>query len=320
MINCPDVYYLKKWGIANEKKDDGIWEYFLYKSDLGEVYYPFIKRKIDEKIDCNEYYDIITPYGFNGPIIISNNCKKLENLVNDYNVKFNEYCKKNNIVSEYVRFSPWLKNHIFFKDIYDIKYNNTTLFIDLTKDFFYEEFSSKCRNVIRKSIKNNVEVDFDFEGNTIEEFSLLYNKMAKKNNVNDFYKFDLEFLRELFNMMYGNIVIVNAKYNGKCISSAMFLYCEEFIHYHLSGNDYEYTNLGANSLILSKVAEWAKKRNIKQFHLGGASRESLFKFKKQFTKNGVLDYFVGSKIRNEKVYNELVKKHSNNTGFFPKYR
>lgn len=320
VIDYPDIYYSKIWGQLNESKDKGKWDCFLFESNLGKVYYPFIKRRIDIKVNNKIYYDIVTPYGFNGPVIIENFCDDIDKLVEEFNNEFNKFCNENNIVSEYIRFSPWLKNHKYLSNIYNIKNNNVTLYVDLKKDFFYEEFSSKCRNVIRKAIKNNVKVKFDFYGDTIEEFYRLYNEMAYKNNVSEFYKFDIDFLKALFNGMKGNIFIANAIYKGKYISSAMFLYNKDYIHYHLSGNDYNHTTLGGNSLILYEVAKFAKKKEIKEFHLGGANGEALLKFKKQFTKGGVLDFFVGTKIRNEDIYYKLVEINGRNKGYFPEYR
>jgi lipid II:glycine glycyltransferase (peptidoglycan interpeptide bridge formation enzyme) len=99
------------------------------------------------------------------------------------------------------------------------------------------------------------------------------------------------------------------------------MYNNDIIHYHLLGNDYEFITLGANSLIICEIAQWAKDKGIKEFHLGGASKESLFKFKKSFTKNGVLDFYVGTKIRNESIYNTLIKLCGvNDKGYFPGYR
>ncbi|GAH37862.1 unnamed protein product, partial [marine sediment metagenome] len=56
--------------------------------------------------------------------------------------------------------------------------------------------------------------------------------------------------------------------------------------------------------------------------------DSLFKFKKGFNKNGLLDFYVGRKINNEDIYEKLVKewKIKNGLGenfrsdFFPLYR
>ena len=83
----------------------------------------------------------------------------------------------------------------------------------------------------------------------------------------------------------------------------------------------EYGNLSANNLILHTAATWGKENNKKALHLGGAFTESLFRFKHEFTKNGIYDYYVGTKVRNKEIYDKLVEKKGNaNRDFFPAYR
>lgn len=318
-MDYPDIYYIPQWAELNAERDNGVFGCFDYTNEYGRVYYPYIKREIDIRVNGDTFFDIITPYGFNGPIVMENTNK--EKLLDEFDVRFTEYCIENHIVAEYVRFSPWLKNHSDFKKYYTLRYNNQTLCIDLQKDFFYEEFSSKCRNVVRKAVKSGVKVEFDFLGTYTDEFLKLYNLMAEKHNVSQYYIFDENFINKIFDYMKGNVLIARALYENIHISSAIFLYDGNYIHYHLSGNDYKYTSLGANSLIIYEVAKWGKEHGKKEFHLGGATQDSLFNFKKSFTKNGILDYYVGMRVRDEKMYNILIQlKGRNNNGYFPEYR
>jgi serine/alanine adding enzyme len=228
---------------------------------------------------------------------------------------------KNHIISEYVRFSPWLFGYKDFEKYYKLRYNNQTFFIDLRKGFFMEEYSSRCRGVIRKALKNNVEIQFDFSGETSDEFLRLFKNTVEKNKISNYYTFTKDFMLSLFEMMRGNVMIINAWYEGICISSSVLLYNEKYIHGQLNGNDYEYVSIGANSLVQYEAAKWAKYRNIAEFHLGGASHESLLKYKKSLTKNGFLDYYVGTRIRDQKAYDKMVALcGKNESGYFPEYR
>ena len=97
------------------------------------------------------------PTVLNGPIIID--CKEGEakNLVASFDAAFSQYCTDHHIIAEYIRFSPWLKNHEDFSSIYDLRYNNETFGVDLIHgDFFTEEFASKCRRAVRKAQKSGV--------------------------------------------------------------------------------------------------------------------------------------------------------------------
>lgn len=182
--NLPDIYFLPEWGEIYQEHDKGKINTFEYKNELGHIYYQFIIRNDPNILESINYYDIVTTYGFNGPIILECEFKNKVNLINDYDKAFNQYCLDNNIVTEFVRFSPWLKNHIDFERIYTNKYNNYTIFIDLAvNDFFIDEFHSRVRTKIRKSIKNGVKIEFDFIGETVNEFYRLYQMMAKKTKL-----------------------------------------------------------------------------------------------------------------------------------------
>lgn len=323
MKNYPDIYYLPEWRLLNETLDGGKSGEFYYQSDLGEVLYPFVKRSVINPLDGVEYYDLITPYGFSGPCILRHGEDKLA-LLQDYFAKFNAFCKENKIIAEYVRFSPWLNGADDFADHYQMVDNNVTLMINLSDGcFFNTEFSSKCRNIVRKAMKSGIEIKFDFEGSELENFNQMYECMVDKNNVNEYYVFQKDFFYKTFDSLRGHIFIATAYLNQVPISSAMFLYYGNRIHYHLSGNNPEYSSCGANNLLLYEVSCWANQHAITEFHLGGSSKGKigLFHFKKEFTKSGILNFYVGKRIVNPEIYNELVAQwNKQDNTFFPAYR
>jgi len=326
MNNYPDIYFLPEWGDLYQEHDKGVVDRFEFKNELGHIYYQFMKRQLPEDLDLGSYCDIVTPYGFNGPVILESDQGSKLILIAEYDKEFQKYCIDNNIISEYIRFNPWLKNHLDFEKIYTTKYNNYTLYTDLTvNDFFMQEFSSKIRNLIRKAVKSGIQIEFDFSGATITEFYRLYQMMVEKNKVADYYIFKSDFLKKTFLSLKDKQFIINAVYEDKYISSAIFLHYGDYIHYHLSANDPDYYPLNANSMILREACLWGQNNGKKQMHLGGAFTDELFAFKKQFTKKGICDYYVGKKIRNEEIYNELVNKRLKNGGilnnlYFPLYR
>jgi len=326
MADLPDIYFLPEWGEYYQEHDNGKIQKFEYKSKLGHVYYQFIIRNDHNVLESTKYYDLVTTYGFNGPIILECDINNKLKLIKDYDKEFNIYCLDNNIVTEWIRFSPWLKNHIDFESIYINKYNNFTVFIDLeVNDFFFEEFHPRARTSIRKSIQYGVKIEFDFIGETVGEFHRLYQFVDKKYHVSDYYIFDLEFLKKGFISLSGKEFIINAIYEDQIISSAIILNYGDYIHYHLAAHNPEFYYLNASSLMFYHLCLWGKTNNKKQFHLGGAFTEGLFDFKKQFTRNGFCDFYVGKKIRNEEVYNIIVNKKLQegsikDMSYFPLYR
>jgi len=325
-INAPDIYFLPEWGELYQERDQGEVGIFDFENDFGHVYYQFIKRRVPNELSTHPYFDTVTPYGFCGPLIIDYALDKRDLLVSAWDEAFQKYCLRENIVAEYIRFNPWLMNHSDFKNIYTLKYNNYTIYTDLTvADIFMEEFNSKTRNQIRKAIRSGVQCQFDFNGSSIKEFNRLIQLTIKKNNVDEYHLFKPDFLLKTFQVLKGKQFIINAFFEGKCISSAIFLHHGENVHYYLAANDPQYYPLNANSLILHEACSWGKNNHKKKLHLGGAYSEKLFAFKKQFTKNGICDYYIGEKARNEKVYQELVdikkkKGTISNMEYYPLYR
>ncbi|MFD1031315.1 GNAT family N-acetyltransferase [Metaplanococcus flavidus] len=328
MTTLPDTYFLPEWGKYFETKEEaGEHQLFELKNEWGHIFYQFIKRPIRILDRETGYYDTITPYGFSGPVILNCNENRKEELIALFDAEFQQYCEHNNIITEYIRFNPWLKNHCDFNGIYQMRGHGTTLYIDLNKDdFFMEEFSSNARRQVRRGIKNNLEIEFDFTGFSTKEFYRLYELMAEKNEIGDYYRFTEEFLHNSFQALKGKQFIISAKHEGKYVGAAFILHHGDYLHYHLAATDPECYHLASNSLIIYEICRWGLENNKKELHLGGAGKlENLLKFKKGFTKSPELDLLIGMKTRNKAVYEELVnfKKNIveiNNAEFFPLYR
>jgi len=318
-----DIYYIENWLKQYYEKDGFDYGCFRYEHKDGTLVYPYVTRKAP-KINDEEYYDIITPYGFNGPCVIDQNNDDLTNLIKDGEKAFDDYCKEKHIIAEYVRFCPWTKNVELFKDYYTLRYNNETVAIDLTvDDILMDEISSKRRNQIRLAQKKGVKVEFDFEGKTVDNFYELYQNTIKKNEIGNYYLFSKEFLHRHFELLKGNCWIANAKVGDRIISSSFVLMGGDNMHYHLSANDYTMNEYNGNSILLYEIAKLGKAYGCKYLHLGGigVGEKSLMNFKTSFTKKGIYPFYVGTRVRNEEVYNKIVEKYPNdNPNYFPGYK
>lgn len=327
-MKFPDIYFLPEWGKFYETKEcEGERQQFVLENEFGCIYYQFIKRPITINGRETEYYDTITPYGFGGPVVLEYKEGYKEQLTRSFDKEFQQYCEKNHIITEYIRFNPWLKNQLDFNRIYQMRNHGTTLYINLNgDDFFTEEFSSNARRQVRRGRKNNLEIEFDFSGFSTKEFHRLYELMAQKNDITEYYMFTEEFLHDSFKVLEGKQFIINAKFEGKYVGAAFFIHHRDYLHYHLAATDPDFYHLACNSLIIYEGCRWGKENGIKELHLGGAgSFESLLRFKKGFTKSEELDLMIGMKNRNEAVYDELVNlsgksEEARNKGYFPLYR
>lgn len=323
-MNYPDVYYLPEWLALYAQRDGETYGYYKYECSEGSVVYPYVLRKTPHLVNDIQYYDIITPYGFNGPCVIDCTLENRTNLINRFDMDFTAYCKANNIIAEYVRFSPWLHNCDDFGRLYKLRNNNRTVAIDLTApDIMADEFRSKRRNQVRLAQKSGVEVQFDFSGESVGDFYRLYQKTIDKNSIGEYYNFSLRFLERHFDELQGHVFLANSVVNGQIISSCYALHHGEHLHYHLSANDYEMTKFQGNSLLVYELAQWGKEHGCKYLHLGGVgvANESLMRFKFSFTNSNGFPFWVGTRILNRAIYDTLTLERGGiNPGYFPEYR
>lgn len=316
------IYMDERWGILQQEKEKGEAITYTYDKDEIRIIYPFIKRKAGI-INGIQYFDIVTPRGQCGPWIENCDTANIISLINSFDMEFAEYCNKEMIVAEYIRFSPWMNNVYDFSSIYDIQFYGYLYCNDLTYDFFKIEYSSKKRNKIRKAEKNGVEIRFDKSFDSIEKFLELYSFTSSKYDFNDYYTLDSSFLEQYLKKFPEETIFAQALYKGEVISSAIILLGEDIVHYHFAANHPEYTSLQGNSLLIYKVSLYAAKKGKKIIDLGGARKGSaLERFKKSFVYRGKMyPYSIGTKIRDNNIYNALIEKVGGpKKGYFPAYR
>ena len=105
-----DIYFRPEYAVLSSLIDGGTSEEFSFDSQYGTVSYQFIKREIPQKHNGETYFDIITPYGYGGPLVVPSSPDKREALVRSFCEAFDKYCLENNIVSEFVRYHPLYNN------------------------------------------------------------------------------------------------------------------------------------------------------------------------------------------------------------------
>lgn len=329
MPDVPDIYFLSEWGKYYEAKEkEGEWTIFEFRNDLGHISYSFILRPIPLAAKDVVYRDIITPFGFSGPVILACEEGKRKELVDQYDKAFQQYCEEHGIVAEYVRFNPWIENSKDFESLYHFRDHGDMMYVDLTVgDFFMDEFSPKARTQVRKAQKNKVEIEFDFTGSSVGEFLQLYELTAQRNQITDpYYLFSEEFLLGSFEALKGRQFLLNAKYEGQYISSCFVVHHGEYMHSHMTANNPDFFHLAGNSLVHYEACRWGVENRKRQFQLGGTSSdENLYRFKRGFTKTPTLNLLIGMKIRNQKAYDQLVELKKQSEGlqmmnYFPLYR
>lgn len=320
-----DIYWLSGYVKAFRIHGDGEALLFHYENNSTRGINVVMKRDVaddphfHEQLPTGQYYDFATPYGFGGWIIEG---------VNEGNPfkEYEKWCQDNGIISEFVRFHPVVKNHLFSKDAYEVIPLGNTVAMDLSsQDIIWANIISKNRNMIRKAQKSGIRIYNGRCPEIYKSFKKIYDGTMDKDHAEKYYYFDEYFYESILGDMQQNAQVFYAELSGTIIAASIMLNANGRMNYHLSGSIREYANLAPTNLLLYQAALWGYENGCKTLHLGGgvgSGEDSLFKFKKAFYRGDDLPRFhIGKKIFAQEKYKELVGMRKEvDSGFFPKYR
>ena len=273
--------------------------------------YPFLRNSITTlgyKLD-KEYYDIQGAYGYNG--LISSTDDKA--FISAFWESFDVWCQDNDVVAEFMRFHPLLNNQRLASPSMRTFFSRHTVALDLSDDdIWMHQICSKNRNMIRKAEKEGVTI---VESDDYETFRRLYDGTMSDLHAESFYFFPQSYYEEYKQTFKNKSLLCLAMLNGKVIAGSMFMFSDDYAHYHLSARDREYSKYAANNLILWHGIQKAKERGCKWFHFGGGTtgddNDSLLKFKKEFSKT-LCEFWIGKRVHNQAVYDQIVEQWKSN--------
>lgn len=311
MAWADDIYFDPEYVKLYRSIELGEPKTYIFESSNGKIIHNFIKRIIPTE-GTKEYYDIRTPYGYGGPLIVAQ--KDKNKLLEEFQENFAEYCFKENIVTEFVRFHPIAQNALDFKNIYSIELNRKTVGTNLnySDDPMRDEFSKSCRKNIRRALNKGITYQYMENVTDLGVFKKIYYDTMNRNDANDFYYFDDLYFKGLINHFADKLLVVNALYDSKIIASGLYFVSNNIIHIHLSGTLNEYLLLNPAYVLRYAATKWAMEHNIKYIHHGGGRTtnddDALFRFKKQFGINTQFDFYIAEKIWNQEIFDYIKPK------------
>lgn len=325
-----DVYYLSGYAKAFQINGDGEALLIYFEKDSTKAINVILKRNLSseeclkECTDSVHFFDAITPYGYGGFLVEGNEISELQK-------EYEHFCKENNIICEFVRFHPMIRNWESIGDMYQVHSLGDTVYMDTTnEETIWANISSKNRNVIRKAKKSGIEIYWGRDPRIIKPFMEIYNETMDRDQADSYYYFPKEFYESILWDLKQNAMWFYAMYGGEIIAISIFLFENERMHYHLSASKREYQRLAPTNLLLHEAAIWAANNGYKSLHMGGgvgSTHDSLYKFKKAFNRGEDSEFCIGKRIFDKERYDYFVewrKKQDKNfdeqTSFFPKYR
>lgn len=324
-----DIYFLKEYGKLCQAMGEGRCNIFEWKSESGMIKNMFIMRPVPWLIHGVQYYDIVTPYGYGGPMILETN--NGEKLKKEYSEAFGKYCSDHKIVSEFIRFHPIFQNYLDVDDSYDVIFSRHTVGTGLEgyDDPVQKEFAKSLRRDNRRALEKGVTVKLLLSPDDLSEFRRIYEETMDRNHADKMYYFSDDYYKILESDLRPYILEGQLHYKGEIIASELYFTAGNILHAHLLGSSKKMLELNAGGLLEAAAAKWGKEHGFRYIHHGGGRssdpNDALFQYKKKFGKNTEFDFYIGKKIWNKDVYDMLVEKRMEcglieDVSYFPLYR
>lgn len=300
-----DVYYTRQYCKMSELTEGGEAQLFVYETEDNVALYPYIRHIVDYKKDTSLFYDIETVYGYGGPVLKNDD----HDFERAFETAFLKYCQQENIIAEFIRFHPFLKNEHLFVENIDVLHNRFTVWTDLNKgidEIWMQELSSTCRNRIRKCEKNGLTVEISED---YDEFMDIYNSTMNKVGADRFYFFNKRYYDEI--KKDSSNVLMRVRQKDETLAAAVFMIYGDYFHYHLGGSKREFLALAPNNILMWTAMQYAKEHGCKKMHFGGgltdSKEDTLYRFKSTFS-SSYADFYIGKRIHNTEIYHKLIQK------------
>ncbi len=314
-----------------DKSDQPI-AFELKKGDQVLALMPMILRKIPAKVDQQDYYDVISPYGYSGPMFA-------EGLENIYVYAFwdliDKWYLEKNVVTEFIRFSL-NGNHCYYSGRLELTLKNVVGTIQKDMQDNWDGFLSKVRNNYRKAAGYGLQFDIfkgrDIGMNEIREFHEIYIETMdrKKAATKYFYKFD--FFKDLISSLPDKFVLAFTSKDGTKASTELLIFHHNRLYAFLGGTREVFFSYRPNDFLRVEIIRWASTHGVAQYILGGGrvDEDGLYKHKKSlFPRDQDIMFYTGRKIVLENINRKLntlqakdvaVEYETVRKQYFPKYR
>ena len=330
-----DIYYTPEYSLLFEENLNYEAKLFFYGNDENYIIYPFWKKKINDLSFCDDdetLYDITSPWYYGGFLSTEIEKKNENEFIKNFLMEFHNYCKKENIVTEFNRLHPFIQSSSPLANFISIDRRWKIVYVDLKRDeqSLWNSFKKENRKAIRKAEHNNIEVYTTKNKRDIEDFYRIYTTAMERKNANEFYYFSSKFFNRMFELLGNNAQLFVANHNDEMIAGSVLVGLDNFAHDYLRASLPEFLNLRPNNLLVHNKIKWAKNNNYKYFSLQGGNmpNDGISRFKLTFSQL-TQNFYTYSKIHDEEKYKNLYEKfeefnkkqHIEKTeDYFPAYR
>lgn len=308
---------------------DGVSKVFEFENEFGAVRHTFLVREIPTRLDGRVLYDLITPYGYGGPVILHSTDPK--RLMEAFKEAFFTFCRQNGYVCEFVRF------HLF--DNTDVRQNyygqtraalkNVVVPTDRTYETVWMDYEHKVRKNVNKAKENGLRVIVERNLDHLSDFLRIYYNTMDRNEASRYFYFPRTFFEKIAEYLPNNYVYFHVLKDDIVISTELVLLSECYAYSFLGGTDKEYYAMRPNDFLKDAVIQMCIEEGKKCFVLGGGygAEDGIYRYKRSFTKSEDVPFYVGSTVFDREAYDRLTELRMQQQDppaaddlFFPLYR
>lgn len=302
-----DVYFTPEYYSLYQNYGDGEAQCFVFEKEGNIALYPFLKNPITSlgyELD-KEYYDIQGAYGYNGLIASTDKAE----FIAEFWKEFDVWCQDNDIVAEFMRFHPLLKNYKLGEGHFKLIHDRNTVYLDLfqTEEEIFQGFEKSTRKHILKAEKTIEIRPAERTEENVEVFNRIYRENMEHVHSIPYLFFSLEHFRNMFQQ--DNIEFFIAYQGDTPIACYSGLVSPMYYGNYLRASLTEYNKTGVNTLMYWSMIKSAKAHGCHYVHFGGGTsgdpENSLLKYKMNFSQT-LSEFWIGKKVHNQAVYDQIV--------------
>ncbi len=324
-----DVFFTSEYLLLWEERGDGRALAAVFADGKDLILYPFLLRDL-EKVDYlgAEFAglrDIGSPMGFGGPLIRQ---RTSEEAVAAFRAALDDWCRENDVVSEFVRFHPLLETRLGMQKYLEVEEAGRIVWcrLDQSSCSITDRLSAVTRRNVRRAREAGVTCGVETSEKAYDRFAELYLENALRRKALPAYRFDAAHFARLRRALGPQQVLIGARYQKELIAAALFVRGADFVHFHAMGVDRASSRLRPINLLFFEAMQWACDQGAKAINLGGGYRgdDEFFRFKVGFAHQQA-PRRVGRAIHRFEDYARAEARRDDqgeilDCGYFPVYR
>jgi hypothetical protein len=339
MIKIITIHQLDEWNwYVDKSKNYDFYHTGLYHSlDSNGDPFLFVFHEMDNfvaiplirrRIEGTDWYDLSSVYGYTGPISNKDINELDEHFLNDFNLEFRRFLKKERVVSVFSRLHPLLKQGKLMNKFEGLTPNGSTVAIDLRQSLECQRsnYRRSFRADIRKAKDRGYVVKEGTRPDDICLFKCIYTENMLRINASEHYMFSHEYFDNLVNASQFKARLFFVYAGDKAICGTLITCTNNILEVHLVATRNEYLCESPAKFLIDEVSVWAREQGIEFFHFGGGfgfKEDSLYDWKRGFS-DFCLDYYSWRFIANPDIYYSILHDKGipvdESIDFFPLYR